>query len=98
MGDPLGQRQCFAAEGKALLGIPEEPVDQRAQVACTCTRVVPAIELMMKTVPLCIIEPAPRLTVFTCGRRFAEEQTSSPGAVVRLQTQLVIRAVRGKLL
>ena len=48
--------------------------------------------------PFGIIKAAARLGVLAHGHRFAGEQTSRPGAMVRLQTQLAICVSRGQLL
>ena len=86
VGAPFGQCQSFAAKRQPLLGIPEQPMGLRTQVARARARVVPAIELMLEAVPLGIIEPAPLLAVIARRRRLAGEQTSRPSAMVRLQT------------
>ena len=52
----------------------------------------------MEAVPLGIIELAPRLAVLARGHRLAGEQTGRPGAVVRLEPQFVVGAVRGQAL
>ena len=97
MSDPLGQCQCFATDRQGLLGISEQPMGLRAHVARAHARVVAAIEQAVGAVPLRIIEPAPRLAVLAGSRRLAGKQTGRPGAVMRLQTQSVVRVVRGQL-
>ena len=72
-------------------------MDLRTEVAGAHARIVPAIEQAVEAVPLGIIEPAPRLAVLARGRRLAGKQTGRPGAVMRLQTQPIVRVVRGQL-
>jgi hypothetical protein len=59
---------------------------------------VPAIELAVEAVPLGVIKPAPGLAMLAHGRRLTRVQTGSPGAVMRLQTQFVVRVSRSQLL
>src|SRR5215831_16127919 len=73
-------------------------MDLGANEAGTDAGIVAAIKQAVGAVPLRIIERAPRLAVFARDRRLAGEQTGRPGAVVRLQTQFVVRLARGQLL
>ena len=58
---------------------------------------MPAIEQAMGAVPLQIIKPASCLAVIAGGCWFTGKQGRRPGAVMRLQTQPVIRVALGQL-
>ena len=60
--------------------------------------IVPSVMQAMGAVTLRIIEPAPRLAMLAGCRWLAGEQVGRPGAVVRLQSQFVVRVVSGQLL
>ena len=70
----------------------------RTHVPGANARIVAAIEQTVGAVPLRIIEPTPHLAMLARGRRLTGEQTSRPGAVMRLQTQLLVCVIRGQLL
>jgi hypothetical protein len=93
----FGERHCFAADREALFGIPKQPIRQPAQVPRARAGVVPAIEQAVGAVPLGIIEPSPSVRVLASGRGLAGEQTGRPSAVERLQTQSLVRIVRGQV-
>ena len=60
--------------------------------------VVPAIKQAVGAVQLRIIEPAPGLAAAAGSDRLAGKQRRRPGAVVRLQTQFVVRVFGSQLL
>jgi hypothetical protein len=70
----------------------------RTHVPGTNARVVAAIEQTVGAVTLRIIETNPHLAMRAHGRRLTGEQTSRPGAVMRLQTQRLVCVSRGQLL
>ena len=71
MSDALGQCQRCAAQRQTPLGVSEQPINLRAEIAGANAGVVPAIEQAMGAVPLKIIKPAPCLAVVARGCRFA---------------------------
>ena len=73
-------------------------MDPCANIAGADAGIVATIKQAMGAVPLGIIELAPRLAVRARGGRLAGERTGRPGAMVRLQTQFVVRLARGQLL
>ena len=88
----------MAGKRKSILRISKQPICVRTKVARASARVMPAVGSPEKMVPLGIIKAAPRFAMLASGRRIASEQTCCPGAVVRLQTQFVVRLGGGQLL
>jgi hypothetical protein len=70
----------------------------RTHIEGARARVMASVELAVEAVPFGIIEAAAHLTVLAHSRGLAGEQTGRPCAVVRLQTQSVVRVSRGQLL
>src|ERR1700757_3341936 len=70
----------------------------RSHVKGARARVMASVEVAVEAVPFGIIEAAAHLTVLAHSRGLAGEQTGRPCAVVRLQTQSVVRISRGQLL
>jgi len=70
----------------------------RTHVAGANAGVVTSIKQAVAAMPFGIIEAEARLAVLAHSRRLAGEQTSRPGAMVRLQTQPLVRVGRGQSL
>src|SRR5437763_11598875 len=98
VADAFGQRQSLAGKCKSIIRISEQPIGLRTKVARASARIMPAVEPPEKMVPLGIIKPAPRFAMLASGCRIASKQTCCPGAVMRLQTQFVVRVGGGQLL